>query len=325
MNDTSRLYQPLTPEELSRIICAAFPNERITDSRLLEGGLFNTTYRVKTDAHDVVLRMGPIHTELLLPFEENLMAAEERVDALCLSHGVPASKVLRCDTSRRLIDRDYMIVERIESMPLSDPSIPESAKEPLFTECGELTRKLHAITGEQFGRLSEILRGRGCSTWSEAVLMEFRNLFHTARRFQVFSETLEKRALTLAQKARPVLDKVNTPHLAHADLWAGNVLVGQNADGGYGVRAIIDGDRAVFGDTAFDLDSPWMVNDAFLNGYGAVSGAFTPEEAACKRRVYRVLFALTDAFVWRVEYCNEDNHLECIKQAETVLTEAEEL
>ena len=75
MNTESKLFLPLSQEELERIMGAVFPGERVQASRLLDGGLFNTTYRVETTAHDVVLRMGPVHPELLLPFEENLHPA----------------------------------------------------------------------------------------------------------------------------------------------------------------------------------------------------------------------------------------------------------
>lgn len=298
---------------------AVFPDERVRTSRLLDGGLFNTTYRVETTAYDVVLRMGPVHPELLLPFEENLMAAETYVDRLCHKNGIPASNVLCCDTSHNVIDRDFMVVERIDGIPMSDPSISESSLQGLSVSCGALVRRLHEIKGEKFGRISEILRGRGQDTWGDAVLMEYQNLIAASRKYDVFEDELLKRALAFAEDAVPLLDRVKTPHLAHADLWHGNILVKAQSDHTYAVRAIIDGDRAVFGDVSFDLDSPWMVNDAFFKGYGEVPAAFSPEEDGCKKQVYSLLFALTDAYVWRVEYCDENNYQSCLAQAKSVL------
>ena len=123
MNVDSKLFQVLSDNELFAIMHAVFGNEEIRRAELLEGGLFNTTYRVETSVHDVVLRMGPVHRELLLPFERNLMEAEAYVDRLCLNYGIPASRVLCCDTSRRVVDRDYMVVEYIDSIPMLDPAI----------------------------------------------------------------------------------------------------------------------------------------------------------------------------------------------------------
>lgn len=49
---------------------AVFGNEEIRRAELLEGGLFNTTYRVETSVHDVVLRMGPVHRSFYCPLKE---------------------------------------------------------------------------------------------------------------------------------------------------------------------------------------------------------------------------------------------------------------
>ena len=100
MNEGSSLYQELTEPELIAIMASVFPSEPVQSYHLLSGGLFNTTYRVITDRHDVVLRMGPVHRELLLPYERTLMAAEVLTDRLCLENGIPASTVLHLDTSQ---------------------------------------------------------------------------------------------------------------------------------------------------------------------------------------------------------------------------------
>ncbi len=319
MNVDSKLFQVLSDNELFAIMHAVFGNEEIRRAELLEGGLFNTTYRVETSVHDVVLRMGPVHRELLLPFERNLMEAEAYVDRPCLNYGIPASRVLCCDTSRRVVDRDYMVVEYIDSIPMSDPAIPENALYELSVSCGYWMRRMHAVTGKKFGRVSDILKGMGKDTWGEAVLAEFRRLIETSEKFAVFEPDFIKRAYTFAEEALPLLNRVLVPRLAHADLWKGNVLVKEMQDGQYEVQAIIDGDRAVFGDVAFDLDSPWMVDDAFLKGYGERSEPFSLEEKRQKQKVYRLLFALTDAYVWRIQYCNEENHQHCLAEAKSIL------
>ena len=149
--------------------------------------------------------------------------------------------------------------------------------------------------------------------------MEYQNLIAASRKYGVFEDEILKRALAFAEDAVPLLNRVKTPRLAHADLWYGNVLVKAQSDHTYAVRAIIDGDRAVFGDVSFDLDSPWMINDAFLEGYGEYSSAFSPEEDRRKKQVYNLLFALTDAYVWRVEYCSENNYQSCLTQAKSIL------
>lgn len=318
MNRSSRLFQKLTPEEIAAVIRSAFPKETVQSATLLTGGLFNTTYRVITSAHDLVLRLGPVHPELLLPFEENLMQAECRFDQLCAKHGIPVSRVLCCDTSHSVLDRDIMIVEYIESIPLSDASISPEALPALHEECGRLTRLLHAITGEQFGRLSDILRGNGHASWSEAVLSEYRALFQKAEPYAVFPPELVAHALAFAKENRFLLDRIAVPHLVHADLWAGNVLV-QKQNDTFHVCALIDGDRAYFGDADYDLATPWLITPDFLRGYGEIDTLFSTEERKRKRRVTEVLLALTDSYVWLVEYNNEANYKARLADAENLL------
>ena len=94
MNEQSKLYRELTEPELHSVIASAFPGEAPKTYHLLSGGLFNTTYRVVTEEHDVVLRIGPVHRELLLPYEHSLMAAEALANRLCLENGIPVSTAI---------------------------------------------------------------------------------------------------------------------------------------------------------------------------------------------------------------------------------------
>ena len=94
------------------------------------------------------------------------------------------------------------------------------------------------------------------------------------------------------------------PRLAHCDLWDGNILA-RERDGQYELCAIIDGDRAIFGDVDLDISRIWGENEAFLAGYGEITSDFTEEEIKEKRNVYSVMLNLNDAYVWVVEYDNQ--------------------
>lgn len=317
MDSASSLFQELTQEELLRIMVSVFPGEQVTDYHLLSGGLFNTTYRVVTDRHDVVLRMGPVHRELLLPYEHNLMAAEALTDRLCLENGIPASTVLHLDTTKTIIDRDFMVVDRIDSVPLSDPSIPEECKAVLLHACGKIVRKLHTITGPKFGRLAKIVTGHGFDSWYDAMESEFLDVFHKAEEYKIFDPVLRDRVLNFLPSHKTALDALAEPHLAHCDLWAGNILV-QRSDDNYSVCAIIDGDRAIFGDAALDLATGWITAPEFLEGYGKTA---TPDEhAAARHRVYTLFFILQDAYIWKVEYDREDIFEENLRRLDEMLT-----
>lgn len=316
MNDQSSLYRELTEPELHSVIASVFPGETLNTYHLLSGGLFNTTYRVVTENHDVVLRMGPVHRELLLPYEHHLMAAEVLTDRLCLENGIPASNVLHLDTSKTIIDRDFMVVDRIESLPLSDPSIPEECKADLLRQCGKLVRKLHTVKGTQFGRLAKAVTGKGFDNWYDAVESEFLDVFSKAEEFQVFDTNLRDRVLAFLRHHKPALDALTEPRLAHCDLWAGNVLV-QKSGEGYSVCAIIDGDRAMFGDPILDIATGWISTPDFLEGYG--ENAEKDEYSAARNQVYSLFFTLQDAYIWKMEYGREDIFAENLRRLKELL------
>ena len=316
MNTQSSLYRELTESELGAVVASVFPEEPVRSCHLLTGGLFNTTYRVTTDRHDVVLRLGPVHRELLLPYEHHLMAAEVLTDRLCLENGIPASAVLHLDTSKSIIDRDFMVVERIDSLPLSDPSIPEECKAALLLECGKMVRKLHTVKGSQFGRLAKIVTGKGHDTWYDAIEAEFSDVFDKAEEYQVFDATLRSRVLHFLRSHKAALDIVTDPRLAHCDLWAGNILVQKN-EGAYSLCAIIDGDRAIFGDPALDIATGWITTPEFLEGYG--ENAEKDEYSAARNQVYSLFFTLQDAYIWKIEYHREDLFEENLRRLEAIL------
>ena len=316
MNDQSSLYRELTEPELHSVIASVFPGEAPKTYHLLSGGLFNTTYRVVTENHDVVLRMGPVHRELLLPYEHHLMAAEVLTDRLCLENGIPASSVLHLDTSKTIIDRDFMVVDRIDSVPLSDPSIPEECKGALLRECGKLVQKLHQIQGNRFGRLAKIVAGKGFDNWYDAVESEFLDVFSKAEEFQIFDTCLKDRVLTFLKHHKAALVALTEPRLAHCDLWAGNILVQRNDDS-YSVCAIIDGDRAMFGDPILDIATGWISTPDFLEGYG--ENAEKDEYTAARNQVYSLFFALQDAYIWKMEYGREDIFAENLRRLEELL------
>ena len=315
MNEGSSLYQELTEPELMAIMASVFPNESVQSYHLLTGGLFNTTYRVITDRHDVVLRMGPVHRELLLPYEHDLMAAEALTDKLCLENGIPASTVIHLDISKAIIDRDFMVVDRINSVPLSDPSIPEECKAALLLECGKIVRKLHTITGNKFGRLAKIVTGHGWDNWYDAMEAEFLDIFDKAEEYQVFDVPLRERVLHFLQSHKAALDNLTEPRLAHCDLWAGNILI-QKTDDCYSVCAIIDGDRATFGDPMLDISTGWITTPEFLEGYGPTED---DPAAAARNRVYSLFFTLQDAYIWKIEYGREDIFAENLRRLEEML------
>ena len=73
------------------------------------------------------------------------------------------------------------------------------------------------------------------------------------------------------------------------------------------LAAIIDVDRAYFGDVDFDLGNPWILSDAFLDGYGITRKELEVRERKIKRTVAALIYFLIEAYVWHSQYNNEEN------------------
>lgn len=306
MNTCSKLYCELDDISLKRIAKEHFGKDVAYEAKLLKGGLFNTTYYLKLikENKELVLRVGPVNRNLLLPFEHNLMNAESFVYKLCAENGIPTSKVIVCDTEKKLIPRDYMIVEYIPGVALSEVQETDNIVNALYETAGILIKKMHAITSGKFGRVSHILQGRGFSTWSAFLKDELDNWNQKISETSLYTNEEIDSIFKVLQTYNGLFCEITQPHLIHADLWSGNVLVVKK-DRQYEVAALIDADRAVFGDIDFEFASPWMINEAFLKGYG--DGFKENDDHTARRLIYRLIYHLIDSYVWGIQYCNPNN------------------
>ena len=303
MNDKSLLFRS-EPESFLREAARKYVGEELVAATLLSGGLFNTTYRLETETKKVILRLGPVNRHLLLPYEHNLMAAEGDVLNLLKSRGIPTSDILALDCSRTLTDRDVMVVDCLDAVCLSTLEVDKETERRLCRETGTYVAAIHSMTASDlsrqpekpFGRYANVICGQGGATWKEAILSEvkqWRSLaepagLFTGEEFDSIEETFRKHS--------GVLDAVTVPHLVHGDLWYGNILVDQDNR----LTAIIDGDRAVFGDPEFELATGWMISESFLEGYGKELDPSA--DAVLRRWLYKLLLSIEDCYILFCEY-----------------------
>lgn len=317
MNKESFLFQEVSNEDIQKIMAEALGYAGSFECRLLNGGLFNTTYLVECeDMVRYVLRLGPVNRQLLLDFEHNLMNAECYVYSLCRENGIPCSEVMCCDTSKKIIDRDFMIVKYIDSVSLCGAEITEKEKSEIYREVGRNTKTLHSIKSENFGRVSEILQGIKFVSWPEYLLFEVRSILNKGRNVQLWDEAYQKRMQQFFVDNYVILDEVKSASLIHTDLWEGNVLVKSGK-----CVAIIDPDRAIFGDVEMEFASPWMINDDFVSGYGEVN--YSPGWRK-KQKIYQVFFCLIDAYVWKFEYDQPQRTKELLDKIESIFNTVSE-
>lgn len=303
MYTASKIYQDVTLEEAEAIISHHFSGASVVEYTPVSGGLFNTTYKVVTDnpRRELILRVGPVNRELLLPYERRLMDAEAYVNGLLVKHAIPTPELVACDTSKTVVDRDYMITGYMDSVALSDGSVPEERRDALYEESGRLMREMHSIKGDKYGRIADFFASVAYDSWADFMTAHIAEVGSICVERDAFDREFIDSVIEIYKKSRTLFEAITEPRLIHADIWAGNILV-RETDGVYKVTAIIDADRAVFGDIDFELCSPWIMGEPFFRGYGPV-----PDSPDRRRRMilYRLMYNIIDAYVWRVEYVND--------------------
>ena len=296
------------PAELDRMVYAAFPSWKSYRTVMLKGGLFNTTYTLESDdAPDekYVLRVGPVRRELLLPYEMYLMDAECWAYEKMAEAGIPTSTVIHKDTTKTLLDRDFMIVKFIESVQLNRSEMSEADRYEVFHKVGRLCRKMNDIRTKKFGRVGYILNGGGYDTWSAYIRSELSEWAGKIREQTTGYYTEEElcEIVSLADRYRDILDEITEPCFNHCDMWSLNVLLTPPAGSETekpGIAAIIDPDRCCMGDPDFELSSGWMMNDAFYDGYGRRMAE--DAHTVIRTNIYKMIFLLLNGYFMRTQY-----------------------
>ncbi len=306
MNTKSRLFEAI-PEKSLRECARAYLGEELCSAKLLDGGLFNTTYRIETENKTAILRLGPVNRQYLLPYERRLMDAECIAGDLLERHRIPTSKILAVDCSRTLLPRDIMVVACIPGVSLSTIEVPREKSREINYLTGKLTKKIHEITAAEslrafekpFGRIGSVVAGFGGTSWSEALRIEIHLWRTQAETIGLFTASEFDRFERIFKKFSSLFDAgCQVPRLVHADLWAGNLLVDQQGN----LLALIDCDRAFFGDPEFEFATGWLAGADFCRGYG--SWPDDSDDGVLRRRLYRFLLNLEDCYVHLGEYNN---------------------
>ena len=215
-----------------------------------------------------------------------------------------------------------MIIEYVNSNPLSEVDIDKKNENRIYEEVGEYISKLHKIKSNKFGRVYDVLVGNGFNSWSEYLINEFLNIEIRLREFNIFNEDELNIIKSAIYKYKYTFEKVKTPYLIHGDLWAGNILISKNINE-YSTVAIIDSDRALFGDREFEFANPWITSESFIKGYG--KDLECDFDSRSRRAVYSLMYLLIDSYVWSIEYnnlkCGLENKISAIKLAKELLQE----
>ena len=303
-NVQSPLIEPVTEPDLSAILRATLdPGIELVQHRQLTGGLFNTSYYVVTrhPRHEIILRIAPSEQKhaTLFDYEKTMMAAEPAIYDLMRGAGVPVPDVLAVDATGYVIGRQAILLRYLDSTPMSDPVIPKAAKPALRRQLGAYLRRMHAITHEQFGRVQPDGTVDGDASWRVVFGALYAEAVRRCREHDLLgAETLAQAEQRFAAHADLLDDAAIRPALIHGDIWDANVLLARDEAGAWQIAAIIDVDRALFADRAFEA-ALWHNTSDFIAGYDHPLD--NSDAAQARRLLYMLFHDLFHVFVFGVQ------------------------
>jgi hypothetical protein len=216
----------------------------------ITGGTINQTYRIEAaDAPPMVLRIAPSDAEMAEGpswLTSHGLRREQEVIRLLADMAELLPETVWFDESRELIDRDWVIQTMVHGAPWTEVrhSLDDREHRDLWRELGELTSRIHAVEGEEFGPPEA---GFGTTTWADLLRWDATGLCADARRYGVDPAPME--ALTAAiDRAVPVLDHIREPRLIHSDLGLHHVFVSPGKDGLHHISGLIDFEFGRFAD-----------------------------------------------------------------------------
>lgn len=215
----------------------------------MEGGDFNTVFRIETAAHgDFILKISPRYGAPVLTHERSIMRTElTAYDLIRARTAVRVPRVVFSDFSGKCMPCDWFVMEALNGCPLS--MMPRSVRQSpdLLRAVGEAAAQIHSIRGEGFGYEQWGLRGG----WRDAYLEMAHNIIADAKRFGAEIPWVREVRETIRRFERE-LDLVTAPRLVHFDLCEENIFVTQE-NGAPLLSALIDPDSSYWGDPAGDF------------------------------------------------------------------------
>ncbi len=263
------MAERFSTEILSDLVAAHLPVE---PERLafepIRTGKHNTSYFVRGAGEELVLRISPPDDAGFLFYERRMMAQEPQLHALLRAEtSVPVAEIVAYDDSRTLVDRDYLLMDRLPGTALSEAALSKSRVDDVLEQVGVYLAQMHALVADRYGYLGNHRPMQPQPTWSEAFAVMWNKLLDDV--VACGGYTLEE-----ADAMRRLLD-VYRPHfeheapasLLHMDVWSQNILV----DRAGRVTGLVDLDRALWGDPEIEfavLDYCGISEPAFWRGYG---------------------------------------------------------
>ena len=250
-------------------------------------GKFNQSFFADVGGRRLVLRIAPPRDSVFVFYERDMMRQEPGIHRLLLERtSVPVAPILLYDDSRRIVDRDYLVMERLPGSAISDT--PVADVESVMCEVGRCLAQVHAIQAQEYGYLGEHRPMAPQWTWARAFEVMWGKLVDDVHASGHYDDAERDRFLAMLDRRLSLFDRAVPASLLHMDVWAQNILV----DRAGRLSGLVDWDRALWGDPEIEfavLDYCGIATPAFWRGYGRERDE---SPAARVRQVFYLLYEI---------------------------------
>ena len=263
------MAEQFSTETLNGLVAAHLPADPVQLAfEPIRTGKHNTSYYVRGAGDEFVLRISPPDDAGFLFYERRMMAQEPHLHALLRAEtSVPVAEILAYDDSRNLVDRDYLLMERLPGTPLSEAALSKSRVDDVLEQVGVYLAQMHALVADRYGYLGNHRPMQPQPTWPEAFAVMWNKLLDDVVACGGYTQEEADAMRRLLDVYRPHFENPVPASLLHMDVWSQNILV----DRAGRVTGLVDLDRALWGDPEIEyavLDYCGISEPAFWRGYG---------------------------------------------------------
>ncbi len=244
----------------------------------LRGGICSTVYRLRFNRPPgaaVVKLQGDVE-------DDPLPRERARLDYLRSQTELPVPEVYAQDDSRTMIPHSFLLLQALPGIPLSAARLEPGDAAPMERELAGALLQLHSHRNPTFGDYGH---QEGAGRWSAVFVPRLRELRWDVREM-LSAQALGDLDAALAL-AEPALSAQGAAALVHGDVWAGNIVVRQEADGWH-LSGLLDPVALQYADVEMEL--------AYLQVFRTVGEVFF--ETYTASRPFRSGYEFRKLFYW---------------------------
>lgn len=227
-------------------LCKSAGYKDISEIKLLGNGEFNAVYGAKADEKSIAIKIAPPQSADVMTYEKNMMKAELYWYDMIKEHtSVRVPEIYYKDFSRKLIDADWFIMEKLHGVQMDEFDFTPEEKEQSQNILAQMAGEMHNIIGNKFGYVQNEMY----ENWYRALLSFAQNLLNDCQRKGKTSRR-GKKFIKYINSGKEIFEKAPST-MVNYDIWAANVIC--RRVNGKVEYSWIDPERSFYGDPIFDF------------------------------------------------------------------------